>query len=81
MFLVYSKPGCSYCEAAKVLLTERGLTFNEMIVDTGQVKDPTKTYVSVQQLKQRVPTAQTVPQILDGDELVGGFDALKKYLG
>jgi glutaredoxin len=80
MFTIYSKPNCSYCEQAKALLTRAGLPYEELILDVGQVKDPTKTYTTVPALKQRVPSAQTVPQIFHGDELVGGFEALKRHL-
>jgi glutaredoxin 3 len=80
MFTIYSKPSCSYCEQAKGLLAAKGLEYQELILDVGQVKDPAKTYTTVHQLKQRVPDARTVPQIFRDDEHVGGFDALKLLL-
>jgi glutaredoxin len=79
-FRVYSKPSCKACEDAKELLASNFIPFEEMIIDIGQPKDPQKSYVSVKSLKDTVPTAQTVPQILNGDELVGGLEALKRYL-
>lgn len=81
MYHVYSKPNCTYCEQAKALLTSLNLPFQEYIIDVGQVKDPSKTYVTVNQLKEKVPTARTVPQIFKEDQYIGGFDALKKLLG
>lgn len=81
MYEVYSKPNCTYCEQAKALLTSLDLPFTEYIIDVGQVKDASKTYVTVNQLKERVPTARTVPQIFKEGQLIGGFDALKKMLG
>ena len=80
MFTIYSKPGCSYCEQAKNVLASAGLPYNELILDVGQVKDPTKNYTTVTQLKQRIPSARTVPQIFHEEQLIGGFDALKQYL-
>jgi glutaredoxin 3 len=80
MYTIYSKPNCTYCEQAKYLLTAKGLTYEELIIDVGQLKEDDRTYVSVQQLKDRVPTAQTVPQIFKGDAHLGGFEALKKSL-
>lgn len=80
MFTIYSKPNCSYCEQAKALLTLAGLQYEELILDVGQVKDPMKTYTTVPQLKQRVPSAQTVPQIFHNEQLIGGFEALKQHL-
>ena len=80
MYVIYSKPSCSYCEQAKELLKSKQLDFEENIIDVGQVKEEGKTYVTVNQLKQRVPSARTVPQIFFGDEHIGGFDALKLRL-
>jgi glutaredoxin len=80
-YTIYSKPNCTYCEQAKKLLTSKGLTYEELIIDVGQIKDDDRKYVSVQQLKDRVPSAQTVPQIFKGSEHLGGFEALKKSLG
>ena len=81
MFYVYSKPNCSYCEMAKNLLQSRGLQYEEYIIDVGQVKQDGKTYVTVNQLKERLPDAKTVPQIFEDNAHIGGFDALKKHLG
>lgn len=80
-FTIYSKPGCTYCEQAKELLKSKGLQYEELILDVGQLKDPNVTYYTVNQLKEKVPAARTVPQIFKEDEHVGGFDALKKLLG
>lgn len=80
MYTIYSKPNCGYCEQAKTLLTTKGCQFNELIIDVGQVKHEGKTYVTADQLRQVVPTAKTVPQILLGARLIGGFDALKLEL-
>lgn len=79
-FTIYSKPSCSSCEQAKALLTARGYSYDELILDTGQVKDPSKTYTTVETLKAMVPTARTVPQIFRDGTLIGGFDALKNIL-
>lgn len=81
MYTVYSKPHCTYCEQAKKLLTSKGLAFEEKIVDVGQSKEDGKTYVSVQELKAVVPTASSVPQILQDGKLIGGFTQLKQQLG
>lgn len=80
MFIVYSKPNCNYCNLAKSLLTSKNLEYEERIIDVGQVKDKGEIYVTVAQLKEKVPEAKTVPQIFDGDILIGGYDSLKKYV-
>jgi len=79
-YTIYSKPACAFCEQAKSLLASKNLAYEELILDVGQVKDSSKTYVSVQELRDRVPGARTVPQIFLGDELIGGFDSLQKTL-
>lgn len=81
MFTIYSKPNCTFCDQAKALLKSRGLSYTEIHVDVGQPQVEGNTYVSVAQLKEKVPTAKTVPQILREDgSLVGGFTELKKEL-
>jgi glutaredoxin len=80
MYLVYSKPNCTYCDQAKNLLNVMNLPFEEKIIDIGQEKIDGKEYVTVQQLKEAVPTAMTVPQIFDGEKYIGGFRELKQHL-
>lgn len=86
MFTIYSKPNCPNCTSAKQLLESKGLEFQVLELDMGQDKNPETKYYTIQELKQRVPTAQSVPQIfiegkLDSREIyIGGFNSLKKYL-
>jgi glutaredoxin len=79
-FTIYSKPGCLYCDKAKALIDLKKHAYEELILDVGQVKDSLKTYVTVNQLREKVPNARTVPQIMKGNELIGGYDALEKFL-
>jgi glutaredoxin 1 len=81
MYTVYSKPQCSYCVQAKQLLQSKNLPYVEKIVDVGQVKEEGKEYVTIQELKQLIPTATSVPQILHEDRLIGGFTQLMQYIG
>jgi glutaredoxin 3 len=81
MYTIYSKPTCSYCNRAKRLLTELNLPFTEIEVDVGQPKEQGKQYCTVEQLKERVPSAKTVPQIFEGDVLIGGYTELAAKLG
>lgn len=80
MFTVYSKPSCSFCDQAKALLKSKDLSFKEIIIDIGQQKDPSKSYMSAQELKAKIPSARTVPQIYCEDQHLGGFHELKNYL-
>lgn len=79
-FTVFSKPNCTYCDQAKALIAQKGHTYVEFIVDVGQEKEEGKQYVTVEFLKSVSPTAKTVPQIFEGNVLVGGFLELKKIL-
>jgi glutaredoxin len=79
-YTIYSKPGCVFCEHAKNYLNSRGLAYTEKIVDVGQHKYATKTYVSVVELRQLIPGVKSVPQIFFEDTHIGGYEDLKKYV-
>ena len=68
MVEIYTKTTCPYCWRAKHLLTTKGVTYREIVVDFG---GPEKQ-VMVQRAKGRM----TVPQIFIGDRHVGGCDDL-----
>jgi len=65
---IYTTPICGFCHAAKRLLTEKGVAFNEIDVMTDA---PRK-----QEMIQRANGGRTVPQIFIGDTHVGGCDDL-----
>lgn len=69
--IVWSKNQCTFCEQAKNLLKMKGIEYEERNIN----KDWTK-----EQLLEVVPTARTLPQIFIDNELVGGFQELKKRL-
>lgn len=69
--IVWSKPNCPFCDQAKALLTMKGIEFEERKVGNDWTKE---------QLLEAVPTARTVPQIFLDEELVGGFNELRKRL-
>ena len=64
---VYSASWCPYCQRAKALLREKGLSFTEFDVD----EDPSWRAEMVARSGRR-----TVPQIFIGDRHVGGCDDL-----
>lgn len=68
MVEIYTKTTCPYCWRAKHLLTTKGVTYREIVVDFG---GPEKQ-VMIQRAKGRM----TVPQIFIGDRHVGGCDDL-----
>jgi glutaredoxin 3 len=53
------------------LLKQKGIQFEERKIGDGYTKE---------ELLEAVPSARTVPQIFLGEELVGGFNELKKRL-
>jgi glutaredoxin 3 len=69
--IVWSKHHCPYCDQAKALLTQKGIEFEERKVGEGYSKED---------LLEAVPTARTVPQIFINEQLIGGFQELKKHL-
>jgi glutaredoxin 3 len=65
---IHTKTTCPYCWRAKHLLTTKGVSYREIVVDFG---GPEKQ-VMIQRAKGRM----TVPQIFIGDRHVGGCDDL-----
>lgn len=78
--IIYSQPNCTYCEQAKALLKSKHIEYTELILNVGQKQEPGKTYVPLTHLKDKLPTAKTVPQIFDGKHHIGGFQELQKWL-
>lgn len=67
--VVYTKDYCPYCVAAKTLLQQRGIAYDEIKLST----DSEEFAALAKRSGMR-----TVPQIYHGDRLIGGFDALSK---
>jgi glutaredoxin 3 len=64
---IYTKPSCTSCFAAKSLLNGKGISFNEISIDS----DPDAAV----SLAWRTGRA-TVPQIFVGTKHIGGYDDL-----
>lgn len=69
-FTLYTKPTCPFCVQAKRLIERKGDTYDELVLGKDVDRD---------QLLERVPSARTVPQIFQGDELIGGFTELAEW--
>lgn len=67
---VFTKPGCPYCVAAKQFLVSRNIPFVERDITRRDHWD---------EIKSRVPTFRTVPQIILAGRLIGGFEDLVSY--
>lgn len=78
--IIYSQPGCAGCETAKSLLKSKNIKYTELILNVGQKQEEGKTYVPVQQLKDKVPNAKSVPQIFEGNTYIGGLAELQKFM-
>ena len=69
--IVWTKDACPYCVAAKNLLEQQGIEYEEKKIGVDYTRE---------QLLEAVPTARTVPQIFLDGTLVGGFTELKQKL-
>jgi glutaredoxin 3 len=67
--VIYSKDYCPYCVAAKNLLTQKGVGFDE--IDLSQQPELRDEMI------KKAGGRTTVPQIFIGSQHVGGFDDLK----
>ena len=65
---IYTTPFCGFCQAAKRLLTEKGVSFAEI--------DVSADVEMRQQMMQRANGRHTVPQIFIDGAHVGGCDDL-----
>ena len=66
---IYTTNYCGYCTAAKALLKQRGVTFQEIDCSS----DPTTRQWLIEKTGQR-----TVPQIFIGEVAVGGYSELSQ---
>jgi glutaredoxin 3 len=65
--MVYTTEPCGYCRQAKALLSKRGFSYDE--INLAMNADGRA------ELAQRTGM-MTFPQVIIGDQLVGGFDEL-----
>jgi glutaredoxin len=69
--VLWSKDACPFCDQAKSLLKLKGIEFEEKKIGHGFTRED---------LLEAVPTARTVPQIFLNNELIGGFNELRRHL-
>lgn len=67
---IYVKAGCPYSAAARRLLEQEGIAYEEIDVSA----DPARRL----ELERRVGGPCTLPQVFFGDRLVGGHDDLQE---
>ena len=66
---IYTTPFCGYCRAAKELLLERDIPYEEIDVTFDKTK---RAWLA------KVTGQTTVPQVFFGDESIGGFQELSE---
>ena len=66
--VIYTKPGCPYCTAAKALLDKKGVDFTEIVASN----DPEKK----QEMIQKSGGRMTFPQVFIDGKHIGGSDDL-----
>ena len=69
--VIYSKPACGYCVAAKNLMNNKGIEYEERYLDSQE---------SIMQFITEHPDKRSMPQIWIDDEHIGGFEQLKTKL-
>ncbi len=69
---IYSKPNCVFCDKAKSLLKNLGMTYEEKMFGK-DFNTPEELYEAVG--KQ----VRTMPQIVIEGELIGGYNQLVEY--
>ena len=69
--VIYSKPLCGYCVAAKNLMDNKGIEYEERYLDNQE---------SIIQFITEHPDKRTMPQIWIDDEHIGGYEQLKTKL-
>jgi len=62
---IYTTGWCPYCHAAKALLDEKGVSYDEVDASDPDVR---------RDMIQRAHGRRTVPQIFIGETHVGGYD-------
>ena len=66
--VIYGNEFCAYCSAARMLLTKKGVAFEDVLVS----RDPDR----FGEMLAKSGGRRTVPQVFIGDMHVGGFDEL-----
>ncbi len=70
MNIVWTKPGCPFCDMAKNLLNEKNIEFEERNLGNGW---------TTEQLWESVPGARSMPQIILDDKIIGTYQNLQKH--
>ena len=72
MFEIYGTTNCTYCNMAKKLLTVHDKEY--VFIDVAENDDITAAFFN------KFPNVSKVPQIMDDDKYVGGYEELREWL-
>ena len=72
MFEIYGTTNCVYCDLAKKLLNIHNENYE--FIDVAQNEDITAAFF------KKFPNVSRVPQIMDDDKYVGGYQELREWL-
>ena len=72
LYEIYGTSNCSFCHKAEELLTTHNKTYT--FIDVSQNKNVMAAFLS------RFPGVTKVPQVVLGDEHIGGYEQLRKRL-
>ncbi len=68
---ILTSPSCSYCHAAKNLLQQQGIAYQEVDL----IKDEEQAQQLLTQSRQR-----TIPQIFINEQSIGGFTEISELI-
>ena len=68
---IFTKPGCPFCKKAKAMLTENGISYEEITISNHGPSSKTL---------RAIAQASTVPQVFVEGEYIGGSDELEVFL-
>ena len=78
MYKVFTRPACSFCERAKDLLSKLDIPYEEYKLSD---KGDGEKMITVDQMFEIIgKKAKSIPQIMDDDDLIGGYTDLREYL-
>ena len=72
MFEIYGTTNCTYCDMAKKLLTVHNKEYT--FIDVAEDEDITAAFF------KKFPNVSKVPQIMEDDKYVGGYQELREWL-
>ena len=81
MYKVFSKPACVYCDKAKALLSKLNIPYEEYKLSTSMSGSDSEYTVTIDQMFEMIgKQVRSMPQIMHGDKLIGGYTDLREHL-